>query len=257
MLMMTNLPFAGSSAPTARPSNELFNSPDIRRKAFADVGSETSFSNEAEDEEYIKSVEELMAQSDYLDECNAEDEVVIDTEGDDINGEFSQIPTIDEVPAAQQKSTSSPPIPKPEIETPPSPKVSAEASQLARMTPPSIPSPPVELSSSTVDDISALSPQLRSQSEKITKAITYKGEYGYEEIPRLASDDIAAKVISKTSAINVNGVLYAYADPIYRKLTPDLIKGLVLKYCAVDLAKTQFIAKVLMWEDRLEIQWKF
>lgn len=84
-----------------------------------------------------------------------------------------------------------------------------------------------------------------------------------ENAQKLPPEVIADKVISKVRAINVNNILYAFDGTVYCILDPDMIKGLVLKYCSCDLAKTRdsyllnmiytyFRAKMSLQEKALE-----
>ncbi len=233
--MMTSIPFQKTSVPDKRQERKRFSPPDMGRVPFQNVDLDFLHSSN-NDEECNESTAELMAQAAYLDDLDQAEEVEVEANCEDtIEDDPLQTPVSDVLPVSQQDPTA---LSSPESETESMPDTScvADTARLETLKIPSVPSPP-ELTADVIPENLPSKPH--SHSESVSRAINYQNTYGGEGITRITSDAIAQKVISRIRAINIKGVLYAYTAPIYRKLTPDLIKGLVLKYCNYDLAKTQ------------------
>lgn len=246
--MIKGLPFDTPAATENTENARFFSPPDMGKKAFADIGAVArSFLDEETYEAYNECVEEIMVQDSFLDECNRAGDIEIVDENDDGDSNDVNALNTDETgePALPQAvaPTSASLQTDTHLETPP-PTIPATPTVLQDISLPTIPSTPVSIpvDDSVVNSEASGSPANMSQlvvTGNNSKAIGKQSSYDYGDSPKIVPEAIASKIISMAHVIYVKGILYAYTDPVYSVLTPDLIKGLTLEYCYCDLAQTQ------------------
>lgn len=246
--MTKGLPFDTPVATENTENARFFSPPDMGKKAFADIGAVArSFLDEETYEAYSECVEEIMVHDSFLDECNRAGEIDIVDENDDGDRNDANALNTDAVgqtalPQTVASTSASPPTDT-HLEILP-PAIPATPNVLQDISLPTIPSTPVSISvdDSVVNSEASGSPANMSQlvvTGNNSKAIGKPSSYDFGDSPKIVPEVIASKIISMAHVIYVKGILYAYTDPVYSVLTPDLIKGLTLKYCYYDLAQTQ------------------